>query len=265
MPSSIKRKAELGADFNVIFVEAQRATADEMEAFIYRSRWGASEGLWTKDQPCSTAGNGLPYMVLLGNEGQVLITGVPSESKLKDLIQAELKRAKGVPKDAQPALAKAYMEFNKGNYASAISAANNLAATPADEDKHGVAPKAAALAEAWTSQANARVERLKGMLAHGRFAKVDAQIVELKAAFKGLESLEQQLASVTEELAKPEQKTAREAAKALDSLLEKVNEKGVDERALKDLRKLAEKFSGTQSAARAAHLADVLEKKPSQD
>ncbi len=261
MPSSIKLKAELGDDFNVLFVESQGTSPDDTEAFIFKQRWGASQGLWTNEAPCQSGSNSLPSYVLLGNDGRVLITGYPAESKLKDLINAEIKTAKSAPKDTPPALVKAYADFNKGAYAAAISAANKLAETPAAEDKAGVGPKAKAAADAWSARATARVERLQYMIDNAMFSKADAELIALKPAIKGLPDLEAKLAEFSTKLAADDLKTAREAAKSLENVLGKVNEKGVDDKTAKDLKKLAEKYTGTKPAERAVRLAKLFEKK----
>jgi len=265
VPSSIKLKAELGDDFNVIFVESQGTSAEGTEAFIYRQRWGASQGMWTSEPPCESGSSTLPSFVLLGNNGQVLITGYPAESKLKDLINAEIKAAKSAPKDTPAPLVKAYADFNKGLYANAILAATKLAETPAAEDKNGMAALAKERADQWTKQAKARVERLDYLMSKAQFAKADAEVLALKPALKGLPDLEAKLAEASTKLAAEDLKVSREAAKALDNLMAKVNDKGVDDKTTKDLKKLADKYPGTPPGDRAAHLAKILEKKPAAD
>lgn len=259
MPSSIKRKLELGDDFNVLFVESQGTSPENTEAFIFRQRWGGSEGLWTNEAPCSSGSNSLPSFVLLGNQGQVLITGYPSESKLKELIAAEIKAAKSAPKDLAPALVKPWQDFNKGALAGAILAANKIAA----EEGNAAAETAKGLAEEWTKRATSRIERLKYMIDNAQFAKADAEVIDLKVAIKGLPELETKLAEFATSLASDEHKLAREAAKSLDNVLKKLNDKGVDEKTVKDLKKIAEKYAGTRPADRAARLGRLLEKKQS--
>lgn len=263
MPSSIKLKAELGDDFNVLYVESQNTPPDDTEAFIYRQRWGGSKGLWTNEPPCTSAGDGLPSFVLLGNDGRVLITGWPAESKMKDLIAAEIKAAKSAPKDLPAPLAKAVQEYNKGAYGSAILAAQKLAETPAAEDKNGVAEKAKAYADQWSKRLAARIDRLGYMRDNAMFREADLEVATLKAALKGTGELETKLAEHAGRLAAEDTKVAREAAKALDRVLEVVNTKGPDDKTVKDLKKLAEKYPGTRPADRAARLARLLEKKPS--
>ena len=261
MPSSIKLKAELGDDVNVLFVESQATSPEDTEAFIYRTRWGGSQGLWTNEHPCESGGTGLPAFVLLGNDGRALVTGYAEESKLKDLILAEIKTAKSAPKETPAPLLKAYTDFNKGAYAIAILAAQKLAETPAADDKSGMAAAAKLRAEEWTKLATSRVERLKFLLESAQFAKADAEVLALKPAIKGLPTLETKLTELSAKLAADDQKLAREAAKALDSLLAKVNDKGPDDKTTKELKKLAEKYGGTPPGERAAHLAKILDKK----
>ncbi len=222
----------------------------------------ANQGLWTNEAPCESSGTGLPSYVLLGNDGRVLVTGYQEESKLKDLINAEIKTAKSAPKNTPPALVKAYADFNKGAYAAAISAANELVETPAADDKAGVGAKAKEAADAWSARAKARVERLQYMIDNALFSKADAEVIALKPAVKGLAELESKLAEFSTKLAAEDLKLAREAAKSLETLLAKVNEKGVDDKTTKDLKKLAEKYTGTKPGERAARLAKLLEKKP---
>lgn len=264
MPSSIKLKAELGDDFNVLYVESQGTSPDDTEAFIYRQRWGGSENLWTNESPCDSGSEGLPSFVLLGNRGQVLVTGYPAESKMKDLIAAEIKAAKSAPKDLPAALGKATVDFNKGNFAAAILAAQKLAQTPPADDKDGIVERSNQAIAEWTARAGARVDRLKYMLDNALFARADAEVLKLKAALKGLPDLEARLTELADRLASDEHKTAREAAKSLDNVLGKINEKGVDDKAVKELKKLAEKYPGTRPGDRAARLSRLLEKKPVQ-
>ena len=107
----------------------------------------------------------------------------------------------------------------------------------------------------------ARIERLQFMIDNAMFSKADAEVVALKPAVKGLADLESKLAEFSTKLAAEDLNLAREAAKSLESVLAKVNEKGVDDKAIKDLKKLAEKFPGTKPAERAARLAKLFEKK----
>jgi hypothetical protein len=261
VPSSIKLKAELGADFNVVFVESQGTSPDDTEAFIYRQRWGASEALWTHEAPCNSGSDGLPSYVLLGNDGRVLAMGNHTDSKTKDLIAAEIKAAKSVPKDLPPALVKPMQDFVKGAYANAILAATKVSEIPAAEDKAGAAEKAKSLVTEWSQRATNRIDRVKYMIDNAQFAKADAEVLALKTAIKGLPDLETKVAELATRLASAELKTQREAAKSLDNLLGKVNDKGVDEKIAKDLKKLAGKYTGTKPGERAARLARLFEKK----
>ncbi len=262
MPSSIKLKAELGDDVNVIFVESQGTSPEATEAFIYWTKWGASQGMWTNEAPCESGVTTLPAFVLLGNDGRTLVSGYQEEGKLKELITAEIKAAKSIPKDAPAALAKAWGDFNKGAYASAILAAKKLAETPAAEDKNGLAAASKQRVEEWTKQATSRVERLNFLLESGQFAKLDAELLALKPAIKGLTDLEAKLAEFSSKLAGDDQKVAREAARALETLMTKVNDKGPDARTSKELKTLSDKYAGTRFGERAAHLAKLLEKRP---
>jgi flagellar motility protein MotE (MotC chaperone) len=154
------------------------------------------------------------------------------------------------------------VDFSKGAYASAILAAKKLAESTAADDKSGVGPKATAAAAEWTLRATARVERLKYMLENAQFAKADAEVLVLKPAIKGLPDLEAKLADYSAKLVADDQKVAREAAKALDGLLAKINDKGPDDKTSKELKKLAEKYPGTKPGERAGRLAQLLDKKP---
>jgi hypothetical protein len=182
---------------------------------------------------------------------------------MKDLIAAEIKAAKSAPKDMPAPLAKAVQDYNKGAYGSAILAAQKLAETPAAEDKGGVAEKAKQLTGQWNQQLAARIERLKYMRDNAMFSEADAEVASLKTALKGAGELETKLAEHAERLAAEDTKVPREAAKALERVLAVVNTKGPDDKTLKELKKLAEKYPGTRPADRAARLARLLEKKPS--
>lgn len=262
MPSSIKLKAELGDDLNVLFVESQGTSPDDTEAFIYRQKWGGSLAMWTHEAPCSSGTDGIPAYVLLGNNGQVLSSGYSGDGKMKDLIAAEIKAAKAVPKDLPPALAKPWQDFQKGNYASAITGAQKAAESATADGKQPVADRAKELADEWTRRATNRVSRLKWLIDNAQFAKADAEVAALKISVKGLADLETKLGEHATRLTSEELKPAREAAKALDNVLGKVNEKGIEDKTAKDLKKLAEKFTGTKPGERASRLARLFEKKP---
>jgi hypothetical protein len=264
VPSSIKLKAELGDDINILFVESQGTSPDDTEAFIYRQKWGGSQALWTHERPCESGLDGIPAFVLLGNDGRVLTSGYSGDGKVKDLIAAELKAAKAVPKDLPPALAKSWQEFVKGSYGAAILGAQKVAELPAADDKAGAAERAKTLVADWTQRATNRVERVKYLIDNAQFAKADSEVLALKVAVKGLPDLESKLAELATRLAGDELKAAREAAKSLDNLLGKVNEKGVEDKTGKELKKLAEKYSGTKPGERAARLSRLLEKKAAQ-
>jgi hypothetical protein len=256
VPSSIKLKAELGDDLNILFVESQQTSPEDTEAFIYKYRWAGSEALWTNEAPCSSGINTLPSYVLLDNEGRALVTGYVSESKIKELVAAEIKSAKSAPKDLAPALAKAMQEFNKGAYSAAILAANKLAS----EGKPETLESAKALAESWTAQAAARIGRLKYLIDKEQFAKADDEVDALRSSLKGLPELEAKLAPFSAQLSSDELKLPREAAKALAGVLKKVYDKGVDDQSLKGLKKVAEKYPGTRSGEEAGRLLRLLDK-----
>src|SRR5262245_42091963 len=117
----MKLKTQYGDDVNVLMVESQQASPEQMEAFALKQKWLAVGGIWTTERPFDFNGNGLPHTTVLGIDGAVLFDGSPTGA-IEDLVGEQVKLAKKGPKDLPPSCAKAWADFEKGNWAAAIKA-----------------------------------------------------------------------------------------------------------------------------------------------
>ena len=248
----MKLKEKYGDDLGVLMIEAQGATAEKMEAFAVNQKWVAVGGAWTTERPFEISGSGLPYTVVLGIGGEVLFSSRPTPSTIEDLIAEQLKLAKKGPKDLSPTCAKAWADFEKGNWAAAINA---LEAVQDGSEKDAAKKLTAAL----TTRAKAKIARLDGLIESAEFDQADKFAPQLVKGMAGNQTLEPKAKELADKLAAKEMAPEREAAKALDRVEKMIAKNGLDPAARKQLASVGEKYANTRAGKRASHLAKVAE------
>ena len=250
----MKKAREFGDDLAIIFVESQGATQERMERFVWDRGWMGTTAMWTREAPFRTGSNGIPNFALIGADGKILMKGHPMsmQSKVVKAIEAEIKKGKGAPDDAPRSLKSAYKALAKGDYAKAHAAARRVVARAGDD---------AAAAEAFIESVDARfdktLKRVEYLLSSGYALRATALHDELRAGAKGNDDLEARAAALTgsmnSDLISDEMKLDR----AFSKLEEKLHEKGLDEKLLKRVRKMAEKNEASRVMRRARRILDL--------
>ena len=247
----MKLEAEFGDDVTVLLIESQGATPEKMESFALQQKWLLAGGIWTTEQPFQTGSGSLPHTVVLGIDGEVLFNDRPS-SAVENLVSEQIKLAKKGPKGLSPACAKAWVEFEKGGYATAIAALEAVQDGPEKE-------AARKLAASLTTRAKAKVARLAWLLENAEFEKADKLAPLLVKGLAGHATLEPKATELAAKLVAKEIAPERDAAKAFDKIEKKIAKDGLDPSALKQLAGLVEKFRETRAGKRAAHMLKVVE------
>ncbi len=260
MPASIKLQEEHADDLQVIFVESQGASRDKAAAFALRQKWFGTNAMWTDERPTKSPGRGLPAFVLLGNDGQILLSGNPLAQKgaIEDAIAAQLKLAKSAPQGTPSKLKKAWSELGKGNLAKALTAAEKVALNADDDDLLEAAESAI---EVFTQRAESRLSRARAMMETGDYTFAEEQLDELTKSVKGHAALETRVAEARASLESDDLTVEREAAAALAKIERKMAGKGGPAKQLSSLEKLAEKYPDTKAGARAGRYVQLIEMK----
>lgn len=257
MPASIKLQEEFGDDLQVIFVESQGATRDKAAAFALRQKWVGTNVMWTDERPANSPGRGLPSFILLGNDGEVLLSGNPLAKKkqIEEAIADQVSLAKKAPEGTPSKLKKAWSELGKGNLAKALAEAEKVKASATDDD---VLAAATVALETFESRAGSRVARVRAMMEVGDYAHAVESLDQLAKAVKGNAGLEADVAEVRAELASDELATELEASAALVKLEDKMAGKGGPKKQLSSLEKLAAKYPATKAGERAKRYVTLL-------
>jgi len=252
VPDSVALAGEFGEELTVLLVESQGASLDEVEALAYSRKWMGRPAIWTTERPFRTGARGLPNFVLLSCDGEVLLKGNPISMKaqIEETIKKEIKLSKKAPDGVPRSLKKAWTDFARGKYASALSAARKVA------DSTGPDAEAAASAvEVFSGRLFAKVARLNWMVDNGYLVEAEDFAEELSKQFRGLEQFDSQVKEISKKLASPAMKNEMAAAKTFAKLEKKVSAEGLEGAALRQLAKFAEKKAGTKAADRARRLA----------
>lgn len=243
---------EFGDDIQVIFVESQGSNEDQVERFKMEKKWVSENAIWTSEAPFETGASGIPHCVVLGNDGEVLINDHPgsAHTAIEEAIAAQLKLAKKGAKDTPPTCAKAMSDFEKGNFAAAITALEAV--------KEGAEKEAAdKLSSSLTTRLNAKIARVKWYIDAAELDKADKLAAALTKGAAGLASIEEKVKELNGELAAKEMAAEREAGKALAKALGKIAKDGLDPAVVKAFKAVAEKYAQTKAGKRAEHLVAV--------
>jgi len=254
VPHSVELQKQYGEDLKVLFVESQGHTLDDAEKMAFKKGWLNDLSMWTTEQPFQTGSNGIPHTVLLGIDGEVIYNGSPG-SAVEDLIAEQIKLAKKGPKTLGPVSAKAWVDFEKGNYSTALAALE----APATGAQGAEADAAKKLTASLNTRLKAKIARLSWLIDNGEIAQADKLAPLLAKGVTGNATHEPKVKELTEKLAAKESANERAAADALDKVEKKIAKDGLDKSAIKQLAGIGEKFPNTKAAKRAAHLSQIAE------
>jgi hypothetical protein len=260
VPSSIKLQEEYGDKIQVIFASGSD-TPEAVQAFALGKKWLGGRAMWTSEPPFETGLEYIPAAVLLDSSGAVKIIDNPIEvhKKICDLIDADLDAAKKGPKNAPDAVRKAWQDFNSGNAAKALAAAQALVDKPPAKDAEAVVAAAKSALESFNKSLDARFAAADSLLASGLYDRAQAELDALTKTTKGNADLAKRIADFQTRLNDPALKSERDAAADLARIEKKLYDKGIEDNSAKSLTAWAEKHSGTLAATRAEQLARLCE------
>jgi len=252
---ALKMQEQYGEDLTVLFVEAQGHEDTEVEKFILGKKWLNDRSIWTTERPFNVEGSGIPKAALLGIEGEILWTGHPvsAHSEVDKLVASEIRRAKKGPKGLGPIAAKSWADFEKGSYAGAIRALEEI---PDDSAESEAARK---LSASFTARAEAKVRRLAWLIENAEFEQADKLAPRLVEALAGHPVLEPEAKDLADRLASQELALERAAAKALEKIEKRIAKDGLDDAVLRQLQGVVDKHPETGAARRASRMVSLLQ------
>ncbi len=261
MPTAVKLQQEYGDAIQVIFVEVQGHSMDEVLPFALKRKWLGSGVAWTTERPFRVDLNGIPNYALISPDGEVVSWGysVADHKKVVDLIEGFVKS--GPQRDDLPKpLVKVYEEFDEGEFAKAWKEADKVEAKHA-EDAQLLRFLGDARREV-RETVERRAQRIGWLVENGYPLLAEAQWKDLVKAVKDADELEALVADVTARIDTDEFADMKKAARSLVKMEQALYESGGKdgEKLAKKLRKFAEDHAGTPLATRATQLADVAAK-----
>lgn len=252
-------KSRFGDDLEVVFLELQGGTEEQVEAAVLKNKWISAPAMWSTEAVLNTGLKGTPQLALLGCSGEVLFLaeaptwGMGLENRVMDeieaLIEAQVALRREGPEEAPKAVKKAYAQFSKGDLGAALASADALASS----DDAQVAEAARIMSADFEGRLAERLARAEWWLEAGRLRYAEEALAGLEDISSARPALEEQRARVAARLASDELAAEREAAEALAKIEKKLAAKGTKSANLKALARLAKKHPGTKSAALAEH------------
>jgi hypothetical protein len=256
VPASVKLQQTFGDDLQVVFVESQDGTSDTVEAFCLGRRWLGTRAMWTCEQPFDSGARMLPYFVLVGNDGRVVLKGNPLEQsqEIERQIAEQIKARKCAPADAPANVQAAWCEFNGGRFAKAFSVLREVQRGEThDADKAAVERAGKCFRE----RIGKELCRVGWMIENGYFEEAAVRLDELASGAKGEDEIYTRCVELVRELESPRWKAEREAARELARTLPAFYKSGGDAATTSELARIAVQYKGTKAALRAEHLAHL--------
>jgi len=254
---SIKLQEEYGDDLQVLFVEVQGREPDV--PFALKKKWLGGRAMWTTERPFNLGLTGIPNFGLIAPDGEMVLSGYTLqhtseiEERIEEMVKSANKPSKDLPKD----VGKALVDANKGAYAKALEALDDVLADEKAAEDHAAAQEARAEV---VRRVESQLRRADWLLSNGYPLEGEELVDDLAKGLKGPKGIDlgaEKLAAFESRLASDEMKAELSAAKSLAKLEEKLFEDGPDEKAQSKLFKLAEKHAGTKVAERATELAKI--------
>ena len=258
MPASIKLQEEYGDKVQVVFVSVGSDSPDQVQAFALKKKWLGGRAMWTSEPPFETGMKTIPSTVLVSSAGEVLFVDNPVESKIKDLIDEDLKSQEKGPKDVPDPVRKAYAEFAKDSWGKALLDAQAVIDKPPTKDGDAAVAAAKAALEEFKKSIDTRFARVDACVADGLFDRATDELAAIGKAVKGDAELTKRHADAVAKVNGDELKAERDAAAALSKLEKKLYSNGPEDNSAKQLEAFADKYSGTKAGDRARHLASLI-------
>lgn len=258
MPAAVKLQKEYGEDIQVLFVHSQKGTEQEVVRRQLERKWLGNRAMWTNEYPFNTGSGGLPNFALLDAEGKVVMKGIstrlmkPMEDKIAELVKA----GKDAPEDLPKPVAKAYVDLRKGEYTKALAVLDKQIEKPSG-GKVEIAEAATKVRGELLKRAEAHLGRIRWMAENGYAEEAADSLKDFVKVAKGVEAVQDGIATLSEDLKSAEMKAELNASNALAKLEKKMFEdpKGKHRRAIE---KFLEKHGETSVAKRASFWADKV-------
>ncbi|HIG10170.1 MAG: hypothetical protein ABGY71_14355 [bacterium] len=249
MPASIKLQEEYGEDLAVLFVESQGTAPGATTKFVLEHKWLGNEAMWTNESPFRTGSNGLPNFALLSADGKVLSKGNFVSKRVREQIEAEIKRGKLGPSDTPKKLKKAWKSFAKGDVSKAVETAKKVG-----QDAELSADAELAVL-AFIERSESRLERINWLIDNGYASRAESLLKAALKNFKGSSELYDRATEIQVSLDSDEGKREIKASALLEKRLKKLYGDPKNEKLFKKIAKLAEEFTGTKAGERARSMA----------
>ena len=250
---------EYEGELNIVFVEVQNSSSDEIEQMALAKKWFGTSAMWTRERPVLTGARSIPNFVLLSADGEVALMGHPL-SMHKDIEEhvAQSKRSRTrPPADLPKPLSGAWKNLAKGKIADAIAGATQVVERPPSTDTEAVVAAANALVDQARALARQRLQRAQRAVEEGAYAYASdlaSQLVE------DVDGREQQAArDLLARLDGDELAAEVRAESALAKIERRLYAKGGDAATGRRLASFAEHHDGTKAAERARRLAALIE------
>lgn len=256
---AVRMQQEYEGELNIVFVEVQGSSDDDIERMALDKKWFGTSAIWTRERPLITGATGIPNFVLLSADGEIALMGHPlaMHKEIEDHI-AQNKRARTrPPADLPKELSAAWKNLAKGRIAAAIAAATQIVERPPLSDGDAVVAAAQTFIDRARAIARQRLQRIEGAIEEGAFAAATDLARQLVKDVDGddLQAAQALLARLTGEDLAAEVR----AEDALARIERRLYEKGGDKATSRSLARLAEKYEGTKAGARASRLAKLID------
>ncbi len=254
---AMKMQEEYGSDLQVVFVEVQGSDRDKLVSTLLERKWMGGDVIWTTERVFSTGMNGIPNFALLDSDGAVVMSGYSNrsgkaaEEKISELVKARKKGRKDIPKS----VSKIEVEINEREYGKALVGIASLQAKPGSKDTEAVLAGAKELASRTQLELDFAFSQFDWMLANGHPIEAQEMLEHLGPQLEKNPDYSEKITSMREAISSVESKAELKAAKSLLKIEKGIWKDGGDKKVAKKLRKLAEKNTGTNVAARASYLA----------
>ena len=265
---------EYGSDVQVILVEVQGASDKKMKAFALKHGWLNNDVIWTTERVTSTGMNGIPNYVLLDANGIVVSKGYSNrdhqkiEKSIEEMLKLKGKSPKGTPKQ----IASINKTLAKGNLGAAMLESIQAIENPKGKDLL----TEAAIANA-KNAGDQLVKQMNWCMENGYAMHALELAKQLEKAFKGAPrkvkdkpaniqtlyddfiDLAQTMTAHVNVFKVNSWMLELKADKDLSKIEAKILDDGADEKHIKKLDRLAEKYQGLNVAKRIAGLRELAQ------
>jgi hypothetical protein len=249
---AVRMQEEYEGDLNIVFVEVQGSSADEIEKLALAKKWLGTSAMWTSERPMITGARGIPNCVLLSADGEVVAMGHPGamHQDIEEHVKQSRRARSRAPDELPKELSGAWKELAKGRIAAAVEAAQRVLERPPSSDGDAVVEAAQAFIDSARNEGKRRLTRIDNAIDEGAY---ESAATEARALIKDLDGIElvDDAKTLLARLEGDEMAGEVAAERDLAKIERRLFSKGPDNGTARALSKLAEKHAGTKAAERA--------------